>query len=571
MSDTAQGEGVPPEPQAPLAVEVISEDSREQALAQASRAILAHPMLRQHFPASDLWMVGFDVDDKVSDDAWFLTTVHDTVTGRSVRVNGPLDDPSDLALVPSAQQWPPTEDEFAWAVSVLEENDRHRALLVGDDVTTYRPVPPLANLELPDGTVERVIAVGIRTGGPEPHHRVVGVRTSDGEVLTDVVGVPAGASADCGMPPGDRCPPATGASQARVRVRRGDELLWDLVVVRPQASSGINGSGVELRNVDYKSQRVLYRAHLPIVNLRYGPEGAEARCGPAFRAWQHEESCFRAAGDDPVPGFRLCPSPAETALDSGADDGDFRGVALWLDGDELVIVSQLGAGWHRYVSEWRLHAEGTIRPRFGATAVRNPCTCLPHDHHAYWRFDFDVLGAEGNVVQEFNDPPVLGTANWHTVHYEVRRNRDPAHGRLWRVRNVRASQGYAIVPGEGDGVADDYGAGDVWVLRHHTDEADDDQGFTTEPLLSRAQLDRYVTAESVERQDIVIWYGAHLFHHQAAGGDGPVRRVGPDLVPYQWKDAPAEKTPFTPLQPPGEDEVAPPSAPPQQENPSASP
>ncbi len=155
MSDTAPTAPTEPDDQAPLTVEVTSEDSREQAMARASRAILAHPMLRQHFPASDLWMVGFDVDDKDGDDPWFLTIVHDTVTGRSVRVNGPLDDPADLVLVPSAEQWPPTDDEFAWAVSVLGEDHRHRHLLKGDEVTTYRPMPPLANVELPDGTVER--------------------------------------------------------------------------------------------------------------------------------------------------------------------------------------------------------------------------------------------------------------------------------------------------------------------------------------------------------------------------------------------------------------------------------
>ncbi len=543
---------------APLVVEVTAEESREQAMTRASRAILAHPMLRQHFPASDLWMVGFDVDDKVGDDAWFMTTVHDTVTGRSARVNGPLDDPADLVLVPSSQQWPPTDDEFAWAVSVLGEDHRHRHLLEGDDVATYRPIPPLANVELPDGTVERVVTVGVRTGGPQPHHRVVGVRTSDGEVLADLPGVPAPASVDCGVSPGTGRPAEKGAAEARVRVLRGEEVLWDLLVVRPQASSGINGSGVELRNVDYRSQRVLFRAHLPIVSVRYGPEANEVGCGPTLRAWQHEESCFRASGEDALPGFRVCSSPPQTVLESGVDGGEFRGVALWLDGEELVVVSQLDAGWHRYVSEWRLHADGTIRPRFGAAAARNPCTCMPQDHHAYWRLDFDVLGSEGNVVQEYNDPPVLGTANWHTVHYEVRRVRDPAHGRYWRIRNVRASQGYAIIPGPGDGVADEYGAGDLWVLRHHSDEVDDDQGVSTDPVRSRAQLDRFVSGESVERRDVVLWYGAHLFHHQAAAPEGPSRRVGPDLVPYQWKEAPVARTPFAPLAPPTEDEVAPP-------------
>ena len=551
MSDTD-----PAAPTAPpaLAVEVTPEGTREDAMARASRAILAHPTLRQHFPASDLWLVGFDVDDKVEDDAWFLTTVHDTVTGRSVRVNGPLDDPADLVLTPSAHQWPPSDDEFAWAVSVLADDGGHGT--GRDDASAYRPVPPMANVEHPDGTVDRVITVGLRTGGADPVHRVVGVRTSDGEVLTDLPGMPAGAG-EWGVAPGQGCAPAAGGSQAHVRVLRGDDVVWDLVVVRPRASSGVNGSGVELRNVDHNGQRVLYRAHLPIVTVRYEPEGAAAGCGPTSRVWLHEESCFRASGADPLPGFRLCSSPPETVLDSGADDGDFRGVALWLDGDELVIVSQLNAGWHRYVSEWRLAADGTIRPRFGTAATRNPCTGNAHRHHAYWRLDFDVLAPDSNVVQEYNDPPVLGTGNWHTVRYEVRRHRDPAHRRSWRVRNTRASQGYAVVPGAEDGTADDYGAGDLWVLRHHADEVDDDQGLTTDPVRSRPQLDRFVSGESVERQDLVVWYGAHLVFDPATTGGGE-RRVGPDLVPYQWKEAPVAATPYAPLEPPTDEELAPP-------------
>lgn len=563
MSDTESSpDGGRPEAGPALVVEVTPEDTREQAMARASRSILAHPRLRQYFPASDPWMVGFDVDDKDDEeDAWFFATVHDTVTGRLVRVNGPLDDPSTLALTPSEQQWPPTEDEFAWAVSVLAADDRHRGLLEGEEVTTYRPMPPLANVERPDGTVDRVITVGVRTGGPEPRHRMVGVRTSDGEILPDPPGVAATSSDDCGAPPGPSCPSTPGAGQARVRVLRGEVVLWDLVVVRPLASSGTNGSGVELRTVDYKGQRVLYRAHLPILNVRYGSDGAHARCGPAHRHWQHEESCFRASGAEPAPGFRVCTSPAETVLESGTDGGDFRGVALWLDGEELVIVSQLEAGWHRCVSEWRLHADGTIRPRYGFGAARNPCTCKPHEHHAYWRLDFDILGPDSNVVQEYNDPPVLGTANWHTVRYEVRRHRDPAHGRYWRVRNTRASQGYAIVPGVGDGVADDYGAGDLWVLRQRAEEMDDGHGFTSDPLRSRAQLDHFVSGESVERQDVVVWYGAHLLHDQSVATEAAGHRVGPDLVPYQWKEAPPVSAPYAPLEPPTDADLAPPAPP----------
>jgi hypothetical protein len=183
-----------------------------------------------------------------------------------------------------------------------------------------------------------------------------------------------------------------------------------------------------------------------------------------------------------------------------------------------------------------------------------------HVHHAYWRFDFDILAPNGNVIQEHNDPPVLSTSNWHTIRQEVRRAR-VGQSRYWRVRNIRASQGYAIRPGPADGNADDYGAGDLWVLRYHPEELDDNQGFTTDPHRSRAGLDRFLTGESVERQDLVVWYGAHFTHDAGPGAEAAGHRVGPDLVPYQWKDAPPAPATFAPLEPPTAEELRPPAPP----------
>jgi hypothetical protein len=550
-----------------LTVEVVPEETHRDDMARATRAILAHGELRQHFSSSDLWLVGFDVIDKDDEDGpRFSSTVHDTTTGRAARVDGWFDDLESPVITPMPDQLPPGEDEHAWAVSTLAHDRELGPLLEQEGTVTYRPMPPLANVERPDGTVDRVITVGVRTAGAEPAHRIVGVRTSDGEVVREPIGVPAPSAADCGAPPGPVCPPAAGENQARVRVRRGETVLWELVVVRPQASSGTNGSGVELRTVDYQGQRVLFRAHVPILNVRYEDGGTARGCGPTYRDWQREEACFVADGSEPVAGFRVCASAPLTILDGGPDGGDFRGVALWLDGEELVVVSQLQAGWYRYVSEWRLHADGTIRPRFGFAAAQNPCTCQVHHHHAYWRFDFDVLGPGSNLVQEYNDPPVLGTGNWHTVRYEVRRERSHEHGRYWRVRNTRASQGYVIRPGPHDGTADDYGAGDLWILRYHPDEIDDGQGFTTDASRSRAHLDRFVSGESVERQDVVVWYGAHFVHDPSLGDEehGALdagHRVGPDLVPSQWKERPAPTGPFAPLEPPSQEELRPPAAP----------
>ena len=69
----------------------------------------------------------------------------------------------------------------------------------------------------------------------------------------------------------------------------------------------------------------------------------------------------------------------------------------------------------------------------------------------------------------------------------------------------------------------------MWVLRYDPDEMDDGQGFTTDPALARAGIDRFVSGEPVQSEDIVFWYGVHVAHP-----GGVTDRVGPDLVPGHW-------------------------------------
>ena len=554
-----------------LRLEVEPEDPHDEVIARVSAALLHHPLVRQDFTLADLWMVSFDVlgKDAVEDRGqwpagadsgqWpagadsgrFRAVVRDLASGRVLTAEGHLDDPENLAVGHTAFQLPPTDDEFAWAVDALDAGDRVTGPYRATGEVAYRPMPPLGMVENADGSAERVIAVGLRTatGG----HRVVGVSAADGSYVAHPVGAVPPSESDCGAPPaeGDPCPSVSGPRRARVRVWREDELLWDLVVVRPSASSGLNGSGVELQAVEFRGRRVLHRAHVPIVNVAYdAADGSEDEApdrghGDTARHWQNEEACFDAPGENTVQGFRMCAGPPATILESGVDGGAFRGVALWWDRSgseqdaELVIVSQLQAGWYRYVSEWRLSADGAIRPRFGFSAAANPRTCRPHTHHAYWRFDFDIVSDLENVVQEFNETPVFGTSNWHTMRYEAARRRSPASGRYWRVRQDRSSAAYQLMPGAGDGEPDDFGAGDVWILNYRESEIDDEQGFTTDLNRARAQLDRFVSGEPVHRQDLVVWYAAHV-RHGTAGGEGEWdNRVGPDLVPRHWTSAPA--------------------------------
>jgi Cu2+-containing amine oxidase len=226
------------------------------------------------------------------------------------------------------------------------------------------------------------------------------------------------------------------------------------------------------------------------------------------------------------------PRPPET------DTGNFRGVAIYRDGQEVVVVSELEAGYYRYISQWRLHDDGTIRPRFGFSAVNNPCVCRVHHHHVYWRFDFDIITEGNNVVWEYNSPPIT-SSNWHINNFEVMRQRNPSRSRRWWIGNSTTGDAYMLIPGPEDGPAHNaasFGRGDVWILRHHDWEIDD--GISAAPSQANqpqwnapANIGSFINGESTYNQDIVIWYAAHFTHdvHEESG-----HIVGPTLQPDQW-------------------------------------
>ena len=546
-----------------LRLEVVPEPPVAPITKELRTALLTTPVVRSHFPNADLWLVGLDFMhkgpvDEEDQNLLFRASLADMGGSVVMEAQGYLWELDRVDAWPTSRPRLPNDEEHAWAADLVQRELELAPRIEAGEVELYRPMPPLVSTQDADGSVMRVVTVGLRETAADGTvtHRLLAVSSSDGEVTEQ--GEPS-AGPESGFPDGPatgtaalplptaviplpRAAPAAADEQVRARLWRGDELLWDLVVVRPQASTGSNGSGVELREADYQGVRVLHRGHVPIVNVAFED-------GSASRNWLNEESAFEApaseGGQDPVPGFRVCPSAPRTILERGEGGGDFRGVAFHLDGEELVITSQLQAGWHRYVSQWRLHADGTLLPRLGFAAVRNPRTGQPHTHHAYWRLDFDIVDPNSNQVQEHNEPNLPGQlAPWHTIRWEVSRPRDPAHGREWRVRTIRTPHGYAIVPGPHDGHADGFGAGDFWVLAHHPDELDDGEGFTTDPARARAALDRLVSGELVEREDVVVWYAIHV-----PGGTAQAEhRIGPNLEPFMWRRL--EKSTYVPLAPP---------------------
>ena len=470
----------------------------------------------------------------------YRTTFYDYTNNRSIIVSGDLRRPQSAEVEESASQPLPSAEEFEEAAQIAMGHSELASLVQQYELRPYPPMPPLLLDELPDGRIERTVNVGLipRTG--MKGHEIVAVNMIRNTVTrfapSERGRAPITSAAHnpiCGQAYSAQATTNSGGGSAWVTVKQGGATVWKFLLVRPSGSSGTNGSGVELRFVDYKGKRVLYRAHVPILNVKYDAD----KCGP-YRDWQNQEGMLQAVGSDPVPGFRLCTSPATTILDTGSDTGNFLGVAIFVQGQEVVVVSEMEAGWYRYVSMWRLHTNGTIKPRFGFSAVQSSCVCNIHHHHAYWRLDFDIRTAGNNIVREFNNPILVGNSNWHDKTFEIRRPRDPSRKRKWRVENKSTKEAYDIIPGPDDGQATaepdwPFPKGDVWILRYHGNEIDDGSVAIGPPY--EAGLDAWLTGESIDGQDVVIWYGAHFTHdvnNEAPGHFGHI--VGPDLTLVRW-------------------------------------
>ena len=517
---------------------------------EVSQATFHHPSVREQLSETRHRLLAVQLlnsavqgkpDEPIPPDR-YRATIYDYTNNRVVLATGRLDDiRGSMELSEAGHQPLPNREEFDEAVEILLEDEDLGPAIREQRLVPYPPMPPLIEAELPDGRLERTLAVGLLPREREARHEIVGANMIHRTAARFHDRAPeraVAAAATCGLPNADQDPTPRGiAGQFQVTIPQADgSPLWSFLLIRPSVSSGTNASGVELQNVRYRGKLVLFQAHAPILNVQYDRDA----CGP-FRDWLFQEGWIRADGTNVAPGIRRSQAPAQTILESGTDSGNFRGVAIYRQGRETVLVSELEAGWYRYVSRWRFHDDGTIRPRFGFSAVEASCVCNVHHHHVYWRLDFDIGTRENNVVREFNSPPIFPPDNWHTHRFEATRRRRPDLSRRWQIRNTQTGDAYNLIPGPDDGVADSFGRGDVWILRFNEGQIDD--GISAAPSQAGesqanapAQIGRFVNGESIVNQDVVVWYSAHFSHdvHEDEENGHAGHIVGPVLRPARW-------------------------------------
>jgi hypothetical protein len=399
---------------------------------------------------------------------------------------------------------------------------------------------------------ERLINISVRnyeTG----ENKIVGVSFKNEKIVRYENDAPPSAQVgqeNCGFPnAGQGSTPPGVAGQLMLTVTLNGSPNWEMLVIRPSSSSGNPNerSGIEIRDVKYKGKSVLKRAHAPILNVKY----LNDQCGP-FRDWQYAEGFFNApaaGANDAAPGFRILADGqvATTAIETGDDTGNFQGVAIYKqdvgNGQEIVLVTEMNAGWYRYIMEWRFAPDGTIRPRYGFASHFNNCVCVARTHHVYWRFDFDIV-QPGNKIFQIE----RGRKFMRPVTTEAAIFRSYQTNRGFLIQNAAGNEAYSITPGLNDGavatptgvLTDAFGAGDFWLMRFKGTAAAPDE-LDDPNTGSAANLAPWINGESLENQDSVVWYGAHRYRIDQASLTSKRPDivpgsyvVGPDLRPVRW-------------------------------------
>jgi len=451
-------------------------------------------------------------------------------------------DPSGKELSRRAVPEQPTRtlEERTDASAIVRESAEFAAEFAAGKLTLYEAMPSITV----DGEGRRLVNVGVvsKAGAGESleKNEIVSVDIPTGRIVRYAKGAPETSRAEllaCG-PPGSSCTYTTGpCSYYQISWPQADPV-WNLKIRHPNCTTSVqgDGTGLELTDVYYKGRLILTRAEVPVLNVLY----ANNTCGP-YRDWLFSEDCFQAQGTD-VPavgsGVRIANAPPSTLCESGipgSDAGNFKGIAIYDEGDALWLVTETNAGWYRYVMEWRLHLDGTIEPIFGFGATTNSCTCNPHFHHAYWRLEWAIDGTAGDTSTGITtlERRRSGTVDtYDPIATEGTFVRPPADGDkdFWRIKNPSTGNGYIVEPGVFDGTAsgDTYGKWDLAALALNTTQAEinDPNGDTS------VNVAPWVTGEGLgTTKRLVTWYHATYSHDDPTGSGEPCELTGPKLVP----------------------------------------
>ncbi|HVF46745.1 MAG TPA: hypothetical protein VNA17_04195, partial [Pyrinomonadaceae bacterium] len=491
---------------------------------------------------------GGDHQKKAAGSARFRATFYSYSDDVAVIAEGDFAGREPITAVPAYFDPGVGDGELDEAFAIIRADARFKS--TDGKLALAAAMPPVSNV---DG--ERLINIRVIESDTAANE-IVGVSFKNSRVVRYAGNAPPAARATpeaCGISDAGQPTTFEGShpGQYQLTASQGGNPLWEMLVLRPNVSSGapFERSGIEIRDVKYKGKSVLKRGHVPVLNVKY----VNASCGP-YRDWQYQEGFFSIppAGvsfpNGADGGFAILPEGqvATTSVESRNDQGNFRGVAVYqqvIDGvNELVLVTEMEAGWYRYIMEWRFGADGIIRPRYGFGSTTSSCVCVGRDHHVYWRLDFDVVSPVNRIFQVER-----GRKFMRPIATEAAIFRNYATNRGFVIQSG-GNEAYSIFPGITDGsvadaagnVLDPFGGGDFWLMQF--------KGTAGAPIelndpnvgTVAATLGPFINGESIAGQDVVVWYGAHQRRIDDASRPGTPEIlagkhvVGPEIRPIQW-------------------------------------
>jgi hypothetical protein len=257
-------------------------------------------------------------------------------------------------------------------------------------------------------------------------------------------------------------------------------LLWEVIDGDSEA--------IAFRDVFFRGKKVCHKASLPMIRVHYdsgaGPYKDPLSIGNMqgpVKVYEHNQSGFR----------------------------------------HLVVESYHRIVRYHLVNRWFFRSDGLILPQLHSAGLQHPST---HQHHVYWRFDFDIDGAANNLTLQH----ALTSTDWgYGPGWVPKRNEiSTIHigDNVWAVLNKQSNLGYLIVRGQFDGASDWFSKLDVAVTAYHGVE--DLKGRLGTPSDDEIW-------EHIDGQDAVFWYVAHLRHHYP-GPEDEWHVCGPILQPFGY-------------------------------------
>ena len=265
-----------------------------------------------------------------------------------------------------------------------------------------------------------------------------------------------------------------------------------------------DAAGLSIRNVRWQNEQVIYKASMPVIRVRYDGDA----CGP----YQDRLDWGNLLDISNCGNQKVC--------QHGFTDGSGRS---WC---EIGVLAGIGA--YRLYQVYYFSDDGYLRFKCWSRGLH--CN-TDHDHHMYWRIDFDIndAGRDQIFVYDNNRPNIGWGPGWLKYASELNTLKNPGTARQWFIRDKFNGHGCWLMPGP-DGSADIFSSKDAAPRLYHGMSEDAPWPFGAGSSSGAGGHLGYLNSEDIQEKDVVFWYVAHLRHVAAEGEnhwawDGPLLKV----------------------------------------------